>query len=355
MKAASLAPALAALAVMLAARGALAHEGDVHPPAPAEPAETGELPAGIEIRTADDDVAEVAIPATPAASPSPAVRTPGDAPPREAEGALPERPSERTEVFGDEAVSEDELDRVRHSLPEEDWRRSNNRTDDRRDDILDIQRFLLEFRFGAYFPEVDDEFEGKATPFKDFFGDAGQVYFGLELDWLPLRIPYVGRVGAAYGWGFTKATGKTRLVSDPSAEAGSDTGLTIMPMHASAVLRLDALLYHGLVPVVPYAKLGVGLAEWRATGSSGTSEHVDAGGATVTGNGITTGLHVAVGGALALNALDAAAARSMYAETGIRYAYVWGEWMRDRLDGFGADDVMLVGTSTGVAGLGLEW
>jgi hypothetical protein len=46
---------------------------------------------------------------------------------------------------------------------------------------------------------------------------------------------------------------------------------------------------------------------------------------------------------------------SMREETGIRYAYLWGEWMLNNLNNFGKGNVMFVGASSGVVGLGIEF
>ncbi|MSP25400.1 MAG: hypothetical protein EXR75_09595 [Myxococcales bacterium] len=348
-----------ALALTLLASAAHAHGKEAHAPQAPPPREAGEPPTGIEIRTADEDATDpgVVLPSSPLAEASPATPTEAEQASRAANAKPSEPPTRpaRTETFREEAVTEEELEQARHGLPDEDWRQSHGRNDDRKDAVVDLEHYLFELRFGGYFPEIDEEFDGKATPYADFFGDSGQTYFGVELDWLPLRIPYVGRVGAAWGWGVTKASGSTRLESDPSTEAGSETTLSIMPMHASAVIRFDALLHYGIVPIVPYVKAGFGFAQWQASGASGTSEAVDDAGNNVKGQGLTTGRHFAIGGALALNAFDEAAARSLFQASGIRYAFLWGEWMRADLDGFGDATQMRVGTSTGVGGLGLEW
>src|SRR5690606_14241088 len=72
----------------------------------------------------------------------------------------------------------------RHSdIPDTDWRRrSRRRTEPPGGDVFQPGHFLFEMRFGAYSPEVDEEFDGAATPYADFFGDTPNFYFGLELD-----------------------------------------------------------------------------------------------------------------------------------------------------------------------------
>ena len=156
----------------------------------------------------------------------------------------------------------------------------------------------------------------------------------------------VGSVGIAFGWGRVKSTAKAKT---STGDAGSDTSLLINPMYADAVVRFDGLLRRAGVPFVPYVKGGLGIGMWQATGPSGTSAV-----GTVTGEGTTLGLHLGIGGALALNSFDRRTAMAMRHESGIDHAYLWGEWMLADLDGFGAKDAMHVGASAGVAGLAIE-
>lgn len=232
-----------------------------------------------------------------------------------------------------------------HGIPETTWRLSATKFENH--SAFAPKHFLFELRFGAYSPRIDDEFNGSATPFADYFGTSPQFYFGLEADWLPVRVPYLGSVGIAYGWGRVKAEGQAKT---STGAAGSETSLLVTPMYAAAVLRGDWLLREAHVPIVPYVKAGVGVGMWRATGPGGTSSFDG-----VTGEGTTVGLHLAVGGSLSLTAFDRHTAMAMRAETGIQQAYVWGEWMLANLDGFGAADAMRVGTSTGVGGLAIEY
>src|SRR5262245_8982449 len=70
-----------------------------------------------------------------------------------------------------------------------------------------IWNFTFELRLGAYSPNIDEEFAVDPSypcggPYHCYFGNGLQFYFGLEINWLPLRIPYVGKIGPAFGWGF---------------------------------------------------------------------------------------------------------------------------------------------------------
>lgn len=221
-----------------------------------------------------------------------------------------------------------------------DWRRANR---DKPDDALFTPgRFTFEVGFGPYYPQIDDEFGGAATPYADVFNTNPQFYVGLELDWLPFRIPYLGVLGPGLGWGYTWASA-TAKVADTGADSAQETSLWIMPMHASAVLRVDVLMREAGVPFVPFAKVGFGMGLWSAGRGEDTSE-VDG----TTGKGSSFGTHLALGGMFSLSWLDRRSTGSLNDSTGIERLYIYGEWMNASL---GSGDQMRVGTSTWVLGL----
>src|SRR5690606_25575155 len=121
------------------------------------------------------------------------------------------------------------------------------------------QTVAFELRFGRYVPDADEGVEG--TPFADVFGGSSRYYGGLELSWQALRIPYVGTFGPGFGIGYTRATAKALLESG-EGRSSQPTSLTIIPMYVVGVLRADELSRRTPVPLVPYAKLGVGYAIW---------------------------------------------------------------------------------------------
>ena len=242
------------------------------------------------------------------------------------------------------------------SVPDNTWRHGSEKKGTQRRPM-----FAAEVRFGPYWPNVDSEFNTATGPYKRVFGTKANFYFGLEFDFLPLRIPYVGMFGPGFGWGYTNASAKAKLKGTQVA-SGEDTSLTIMPMHLSAVLRVDELMHRTGIPIVPYGKLGLGLAHWSTSTSAGTSvvgttggvpcttETADKPGCTV-GSGNTWGIHTALGGMFALNWLDPHSAGRLREETDIAHIYLFGEWMDAILNGLGSSKSMHVGSSTVVVGL----
>ncbi len=235
-------------------------------------------------------------------------------------------------------------------IPDTNWRQRARRGESSSSRYTDFSHFFFELRFGPYSPEVDEEFGGAATPYADFFDTDPQFYFGLEIDWRPLYLPYVVSIGPGFGWGVTSTSANTKLESDPNAEAESETGLTIFPMHLSAVARFDGPLREMNVPIVPYIKAGFGFGMWTISRPDGSADIEG-----TSPEGSSYGLHLAVGGSIALNAFDPSTAMAMREDTGIRYAYIYGEWMWTNLDGIGSTPQLHIGTSTAVFGLALEF
>jgi hypothetical protein len=239
----------------------------------------------------------------------------------------------------------------RTDLPDTNWRGG---ADERREKALDPD-FALEIRFGPYWPEIDEEF-GSPGPYERVFDNDPQFYFGLEVDWLPFRIPYLGKAGAGLGWGITPATG---YAVDPATNEPSEveSSITIMPMHASLVLRGDELMRRTHVPLVPYGKFGFGFATWSTSTSAGTSEVCESPSDADTcaeGEDTTLGLHFALGLALALDWVEPQRTKNLQS-MGIGHLYLFGEWMHAALDGLGSRPQLHVGTSTFIGGVALDF
>lgn len=267
-------------------------------------------------------------------------------------------------------------------IPENDWRQGD------RHDVLTKNAskpsFVLEVRVGPYLPNVDSEF-GTTGPFQRTFGldcDTGQVgsvshrvYVGLEFDALPVRIPYVGMFGLGLGWGYTSFSNRAKLsdtspTTTPTSTTSStslgycaqqSTRLTIMPMNASLVLRVDELMRRTGIPIVPYGKAGAGMGFWRASSEAGTehcndqSSSAAARAACTTdhrGMGLSPSLHFALGGMLALNFIDPRSSARLDETTGVHHAYVFGEWYADTISL--SSKTMHVGASSWVAGIAVD-
>jgi hypothetical protein len=205
-----------------------------------------------------------------------------------------------------------------------------------------------EVRFGRYIPAVDSSVSG--TPFRDTFGDSSRYMFGLEGDWQLIRIPHLGSLGPGFGWGYTRATGRARLTSDPTKVSGEQTALSVMPFYLVGVLRADVFARDFGVPIVPYAKLGIGYALWWASDAGNTSRING-----VLGRGSSYGPQYALGAMFLLDELDPQTARDADNSLGINNSYIFGEWYGSELDAFGSKTSMNVGANTWVLGLAIEF
>jgi hypothetical protein len=208
------------------------------------------------------------------------------------------------------------------------------------------QHFAFELRFGRYVPNIDDEFSN-ATPYQTTYGGKDRYTFGLELDWQALRIPYLGTLGPGLSVGYTHFSADAFIANGGGQRAtGEATGLMIIPMALQAVLRVDVLARETPVPLVPYAKLGLGSAIWRITNGGGTAK-VDG----ITGSGISWGPQGALGAMLLLDFFDQDSAKNLDNELGINNSYFFFEWYLSKL---GIGNQLEVGTSSWALGLAFE-
>jgi hypothetical protein len=217
------------------------------------------------------------------------------------------------------------------------------------------QNFAAEIRFAAFTPDVDSDpslQQGK-TPYKDTFGSAPRLEFGFELDWQALRIPHLGTIGPGVSAGYTRASDPAlfQMEHNGTLVSGEQTTLEIFPFYGVFVLRADALWRDFGVPLVPYGKIGLGYALWRASNTLGTS-NADG----VSGEGHSLGTQFALGLAFNLNPFDVYAAQNFDDALGVNNSYIFAEWTRSDLDGLGIQkNALRVGGTGWTFGLAFEF
>ena len=216
------------------------------------------------------------------------------------------------------------------------------------------QHFAFELRFSPYTNNIDsDPALNGATPYKTAFGTAPRFFAGAEIDWQALRIPHLGSLGPGASAGYTVASDPAQFTEmhDGTFESGETTTLAILPMALMAVLRVDVLWRDVGIPIVPYAKLGIAYALWRASNTLGTSSFEG-----VSGKGHSWGVHYAAGLALNLNPFDPYAAQNFDDSLGVNGTYLFAEWTRDDFNGLGFQSHPLrVGSSNWTFGLAFEF
>jgi hypothetical protein len=112
--------------------------------------------------------------------------------------------------------------------------------------------------------------------------------------------------------------------------SGESTAVEVYPFYLVAVLRADAVWRELHVPLVPYAKLGLGYSIWRATNALGTSQYNGQ-----VGVGGSIGSEFGVGLAFNLNTFDEYAAKNFDEAVGVNNTYAFAEYTRADLDGLG--------------------
>ncbi|HEY4122102.1 MAG TPA: MXAN_2562 family outer membrane beta-barrel protein [Byssovorax sp.] len=244
-----------------------------------------------------------------------------------------------------------------------DWRQ-HDRTDHYGRRRLEFPQWVFELRFGAYSPRVDSEPAlGGATPYADVFGTAPQFYLSFELDWVPIRVPYVGGIGPGFGFGWTNASAKAKIDIPGSpndqclgtlngCSSAEDTSLTIFPMYGVILFRVDDPMARWGVPIVPYVKLGVDAGIWTS-GSSLPKTYVNSANQVVSASGTTWGTHFAIGGHFLLNWLDQDAVNRSREASGVRNFYAFGEFTDFDFATFGKKQ-LLVGSTSWVVGVAVD-
>jgi hypothetical protein len=171
------------------------------------------------------------------------------------------------------------------------------------------QWFAFEMRFGPYKPALRSRRE-------TFDNDSGWL-MNLEVDFTLWHIPYdIGQVNLAGVFGWSSYDAYARLRAMPEERSGEKTEFTIFPLAALAVLRIDALARHTVVPVTFAAKMGYEWVRWKVeTGAEGKQA------------GFNRGFRYALQAALELDFFNQDAARSLDEDFGINHTYLLFEYM----------------------------
>lgn len=210
------------------------------------------------------------------------------------------------------------------------------------------QDFAFEFRVGPYLPNVDDEFDGGATPFGDVFGDKKRILMALEVDWQALTVPDVLSFGPGVGLGYTTMSAKSPLASG-DGRADQSTSLRILPHWAVGVIRLEVLRQVG-IPLVFTGKAGLAQALWWARNGTKPARDGDS-----KGKGRSYGYYAGLGAMLDISFLEPGRARLLDSLSGINHVYLFGEAYQMQLDGFGSGGMMQVGDFTWTCGFAFEF
>ena len=212
------------------------------------------------------------------------------------------------------------------------------------------QRFAFELRFGPYRPNVDSEFDGHRTPYKDFFGNDRKLMTHVEMAYEFFH--GFGSAGIGLGVSYFSVSGRSP-VEDGTGQLTADfSTLKVVPISLSAVYRFDVLLDRNKIPLVPYGKVGLDYAYWQITDGNDEIANDGVGGR---GRGGTPGWHAAAGVALMLDQFDPQAARSFDSDLGVNHTAIVFEYRYADISGLGTANKMHLGDRTWSLGLLLEF
>ena len=212
------------------------------------------------------------------------------------------------------------------------------------------QRFAFELTFGPYRPDIDSEFNGARTPYKDYFGSGQNLLTRIELDYQFWH--RYGSIAAGLGIGYFSVTGTAPVANMPGTASGDQSQLKVVPVSLSAVYRFDYFLQERGFPLVPFGKLGLDWAYWQNTDGNGNIADAGSGG---TGRGGTLGWHVAGGVALVLDFLDPDASHDFDQDLGVNHTALTFEVYYANISGLGEANRLHVGDTNWTLGLLLEF
>ena len=223
-------------------------------------------------------------------------------------------------------------------------------------------------KLGPYTPAVDSQFrdqapddQGPEAPLQHSFR-GGMWLASLEVDrFLSTRY---GQIGIGGSIGFAGDSAKA-FVRDSSETAGDGRGrangdrmkFRFLPTTLTGVYRATQLDEQYGIPVVPYARAGLGYYVWWSrspTGKISRDPDPMCEGAKCKAAGASLGLVGSVGLAIRAEGIDKSAALSMR-EGGVEHAGFYAELQYGWVDGFGSEKKLAVGDFTWFAGVNFEF
>jgi hypothetical protein len=251
--------------------------------------------------------------------------------------------------------------------------------DETDEEPVPLSWFNMSLKFGPYLPGVDDEpglgpvtgvdVDGNTVtvcdkPFACIYGGDRKLLSQLELEWFPLH-PF-GQLGLFGGIGYLQTTGKSlaedadgniqadnpMTPNDDESRSADDTTFRLIPTYAGVVYRFTELADRTVVPLVPYAKVGLSYYMWSISKGNGKPAQTASGG---TARGGTLGWQATVGLALRADAFDPGSARSLRTDFGVEHAGFFVEGTYAEVSGLGQEKKLYLGDLTWFAGINFEF
>jgi len=209
--------------------------------------------------------------------------------------------------------------------------------------------FTTQVTFGPFRPDVDSGFDGKRTPYADYFGNDRHLLIQVEGAYEIWQ--KVGTVSLGLGAGYFSVAGPAPK-ADHSGPSTDKSTLMVIPVSLSAIYRFDYYLVRDDFPLVPYAKLGLDWNYWQITDGNGDIAIDSMGGR---GRGGTLGWHAAAGLAVVIDRLDPEAAKAFDVEMGVNHSALVFEYGHYDVSGLVESNRLHVGDTTWTLGLLFEF
>lgn len=188
----------------------------------------------------------------------------------------------------------------------------------------------FQLQLASYRPNIDAEFSGASTPYKDVFGDGRGI--AVHLSGARSLFTRYGSLDLGLGVGWFSKTAKG-IFTGTTTRSEDNTSLRILPLQLSLTYRLDWFVDHGGFPLVPYVRASLERWQWWTTNGSGKTAKTSSG---LSGSGGTTGWSAGLGVAFLLDFIDPGLAREMDRDTGINHTYLFVEGTKTAIDDFGS-------------------
>ena len=192
----------------------------------------------------------------------------------------------------------------------------------------------FELAVGGYRPNIDAEFGGQATPYRDVFGNGRGLMVRMDAAY-SLIVDY-GSLDVGMGVGYTEKYGKGFLLD--GVTRSDTTGLRLIPVRVHLTYRLDWFANRWSIPLAPYGRISLERYNWWVTNGVGdiAKTVAQAGASSRSGYGATNGWSVSAGVALQLDFFDGRLARDMDNNTGINHTYLFVDFTKSFIKDFGS-------------------
>lgn len=194
--------------------------------------------------------------------------------------------------------------------------------------------FGISLNVGNYKPSEIDNEEGLTTkPYKEIFNDKSELMFKLGFDYEIFQ--KLGTISTGGMLGFWQVLGKG-IYGDIQSKSMDTTVFNIVPIELNLTYRFDYYAINFNIPFVPYIKSGLDYYVFWITDSKGdVSKYKDSDGKTFEGYGGKTGYHYSVGLMFLLDWIDRETASDFDMEFGVNNSYIFIEFYKSKIDGFG--------------------